>query len=344
MNVGFFLFDNALALDIAGPAEVFAAANRLRRSGEAYALSYWSPRGGPVVTASGMIIDTQPIAACTPDALSTLIVSGGIGLDDAARLRALVEPLEPIARGCERVCSVCSGAFILAAAGLLDDRRAVTHWEDVARFKTLFPAVHVETDPIYVQDGHIWTSAGVSAGIDLALALVEQDLGRRVALTVARQLVVFLHRPGGQAQYSKVLTGQIAAESRGATSRLGALSGWIADRLGERLDVERLARHCAMSSRSFARKFAACYGTTPARFVEDLRLEAAIGALEAGRTSIKRIAAETGFGDEERMRRVFHRRLGISPQSFRARFGQCAPSNPPPVSSGTDSTLHIAPA
>jgi transcriptional regulator GlxA family with amidase domain len=322
LRIGFFLFDGALALDVAGPAEVFAVANRIKDRGPGYELSYWSPNGGPIATASGLAIETRPITACAPGQLHTLIVSGGIGLGDMDGLRVLARGIEPLADCCERVCSVCSGALILAAAGLLDGRRAVTHWDDVALLKALFPAVRVETNPLYIRDGRIWTSAGVTAGIDLALALVEQDRGRRTALAIARQLVMFLHRPGGQAQFSRVLAAQIDGDGRGAGSRLDALSGWIADHLGDDLGVERLAAHCAMSSRSFARKFAARYGKTPARFVEDLRLEAAIGALEAGGVPLKQVAEQAGFGDEERMRRVFQRRLGVSPQSFRARFGR----------------------
>jgi transcriptional regulator GlxA family with amidase domain len=214
-----------------------------------------------------------------------------------------------------RTCSVCTGAFLLAAAGLLDGRRAATHWAACRELQKRYPAVRVEPDPIFVQDGAIWTSAGVTAGIDLTLALIEADLGHAVAMRVARRLVVFLKRPGGQSQFSAPLSAQVAADDA-----LGALHGWMAENLDTDLRVERLAARAGMSPRTFARIYTATLGTTPAKTVERLRVEAARRALENDGAPVKLIAHRCGFGDEERMRRAFVRRLGISPSDYRARF------------------------
>ena len=210
--------------------------------------------------------------------------------------------------------SVCTGAFLLAAAGLLDERRAVTHWTRCAELATRFPSVHVEPDPIFIRDGDVWTSAGVTAGIDLSLALVEDDLGRALALDVARQLVVFLKRPGGQAQFSAALSLQKSGE------RFGELHAWIAENLAADLSVGVLAARVGMSERSFVRHYRAQTGTTPARSIEHMRLEAARRLLGDTALPVKRVAARCGFGTEETMRRGFLRSLGVSPQAYRERF------------------------
>jgi transcriptional regulator GlxA family with amidase domain len=213
-----------------------------------------------------------------------------------------------------RIASVCTGAFLLAAAGVLDGRRAATHWMYCARFAQRFPTVHVEPDPIFVRDGPVWTSAGVTAGIDLALALVEEDLGRPVALAVARYLVVFMKRPGGQAQFSASLALQAAED------RFGALHEWIKGHLADDLSLSVLAHQAGMSERSFSRHYAEAAGQTPARAIERLRVEAAQNLLLESRLPVKRIAQRCGFGSEETMRRSFLRLLGVTPQDYRSRF------------------------
>jgi transcriptional regulator GlxA family with amidase domain len=213
-----------------------------------------------------------------------------------------------------RVASVCTGAFLLAAAGLLNGRRAATHWMHCAELARRYPAIRVEPDPIFVRDGAIWTSAGVTAAIDLALALVEEDVGRPVALAVARHLVMFLKRPGGQAQFSAALSLQ------GAEDRFGTLHNWMAGRLSDDLSLPALARKAGMSERSFSRHYAEATGTTPARAVERLRVEAARRLLSDTRLPVKRIAARCGFGSEETLRRSFVRLLASTPQDYRARF------------------------
>jgi len=209
---------------------------------------------------------------------------------------------------------ICTGAFILAAAGLLDGRRAATHWKYCAKLAQRFPAVHVEPDPIFVCDGPVWTSAGVTAGIDLALALVEEDLGRSMALAVARYLVVFLKRPGGQAQFSAALALQAADD------KFGALHDWINGHLASDLSLSVLADQAGMSERSFSRHYAEATGQTPARAIERLRVEAARRLLTESRLPVKRIAQRCGFGSEETMRRSFLRLLTTTPHDYRARF------------------------
>jgi transcriptional regulator GlxA family with amidase domain len=219
------------------------------------------------------------------------------------------------ARAARRTCSVCTGAFLLAAAGLLDGRRAATHWRWTRELQARYPKVRVEAEPIYVQDGAIWSSAGVSAGIDLALALVEEDLGHAAALRVARRLVVFLRRPGSQAQF----TGAPRGRADGA-ARFGELHAWAAANLDRDLRVERLAERLGMSPRNFARAYRAATGATPAKAIEALRVGAARRLLEATANPIGWVARQCGFGDDERMRRSFMRRLGVSPSDYRDRF------------------------
>jgi len=213
-----------------------------------------------------------------------------------------------------RVASVCTGAFLLGAAGLLDGRRAATHWRHCAELGRRHPAIRVESDPIYVKDGAIWTSAGVTAAIDLALALVEEDAGRALSLAVARHLVMFLKRPGGQAQFSAALSLQ------GAEDRFGDLHAWMGGRLNGDLSLPALARKAGMSERSFSRHYAKATGITPARAVERLRVEAARQLLADTRLPVKRIAQRCGFGSEETLRRSFNRLLASTPQEYRARF------------------------
>jgi transcriptional regulator GlxA family with amidase domain len=218
-----------------------------------------------------------------------------------------------------RMCSICTGAFLLAEAGVLNGRRAVTHWNYIKHLQNKYPSIRVEGDPIYIKDGAIWSSAGISAGIDLALALIEEDLGSALAMQVARFLVVFLKRPGGQSQFSAPLEMQMTA-ARETDEKFSNLHAWIAAHLTSDLSVQSLARQARMSPRTFARNYVLQIGKTPAKAVELLRLEAARRMLESTTTSIKRAASLCGFGDEERMRRAFVRCIGVNPLEYRRRF------------------------
>ncbi len=303
-------------LDVAGPLQVFASANDVAAEAGAappYAPRVVAPGVQGVVTSSGLALGAAPLPPADAS-LDTLLVAGGRGVPAAAADAALVGWLHERARAARRVASVCTGAFLLAAAGVLDGRRAATHWAFCAELARRFPAVRVEPDPIFVRDGPVWTSAGVTAGIDLALALVEEDLGRAVSLAVARYLVVFLKRPGGQAQFSTALSLQAAED------KFGALHDWIGRHLADDLSLPILAAEAGMSERSFSRRYAEATGLTPGRAVERLRVEAALRLLSESRLPVKRISQRCGFGSEETMRRSFLRVLATTPQDYRARF------------------------
>ena len=304
-------------LDVTGPVQVFASANDLIAAAggaRAYELRVVAQGGNGVTASAGVTLAAGPLSR--PDEpLDTLLVAGGEGVEVAIENMALVDWVRERAAQARRVASVCTGAFMLAAAGVLDGRRAATHWKYCAKLARRFPAVRVESDPIFVCDGSVWTSAGVTAGIDLALALVEEDLGRSMALAVARYLVVFLKRPGGQAQFSAALALQAADD------KFGALHDWINQHLSSDLSLSVLADQAGMSERSFSRHYAEATGQTPARAVERLRVEAARRLLSESRLPVKRIAQRCGFGSEETMRRSFHRLIDITPQDYRARFG-----------------------
>jgi transcriptional regulator GlxA family with amidase domain len=306
----------AQLLDVTGPLQVFATANDLaiEAGGTApYAVRVVAKGGGSVSSSAGLRIATAalPGKGAAPD---TLMISGGAGVEAATSDPVLVDWVRRRAKQARRVASVCTGAFVLAASGTLDGRRAATHWSVCAELARRFPKVKVESDPIFVRDGAVWTSAGVTAGIDLALALVEQDLGRTVALAVARYLVVFLKRPGGQAQFSAALALQAADD------RFGALHEWINRHLADDISLPVLARQAGMSERSFSRHYSEATGLTPARAVERLRVEAARRLLSESRLPVKRISQRCGFGSEETMRRSFLRQLAATPQDYRARF------------------------
>jgi len=341
-TIGFILFDQALALNLNGPAEAFSTANHVLSQIEGgYELVFLSEAGGLVRTSCGLPVETQSLDSIAANALDTLIVVGGLNAWTFPADSRLVQWISETSKTTRRTCSICTGAFLLAAAGLLDGRRAVTHWCEVERLKTKHPKVLVELDPIYLQDGAIWTSAGMTAGIDLALALIEDDHGRRVSLAVAKELVVFLHRPGGQAQFSSALDAQTRLGTTSPLARLADLPTWIMNNLNSDLSVDGLAKVVGMSPRTFARNFARWHGGTPASLVEKLRVEAACRHLESGGADIKRVADICGFGDEERMRRAFMRRLSISPSSYRERFGRPIPAAqqtgllPPSATPGT---------
>ncbi len=312
----FVLFDGCLMLDFVGPLQVFELACETAEPG--HAPFHWqiaSLGGGLVRTSSGLEVMTTALADCDLATIDTLIIGGGPGVHRAAGDAALVDWFRRNAPGARRICSVCTGAFVLAAAGLLEGRRAVTHWGSCGLLSERYPGIAVSTDPVFVHDQGVWTSAGVTAGIDLALALLEDDLGHREAMRVARRLVVFLKRPGGQAQFSVPLTLQSEEDQV-----FENLSAWIQDNLKRDLRVEVLAEQAGMSPRTFARAFRQKTGRTPGKVVEEFRVETARRGLEETGASMKEIAARAGFQDEEHMRRAFRRRLNVLPQDYRQRF------------------------
>ena len=305
-------FPGVQPLDLIGPAEVFRSAAILEPG--SYSVEAVAAKRGPVPSTSVGLIADRAFRTCRGE-IDTLIVPGGPGSRDAARDRPTVSWVNAAAARSRRVCSVCTGAFVLAEAGLLDGHNATTHWASCDRLAERYPDVTVERDPIFVRDGSIYTSAGVTAGMDLALALVEEDLGRKAALEVARWLVLFVKRPGGQSQFSTQLAAQVADREP-----LRDLQEWIAGNLDGDLSVPALADRAHMSERNFARAFRRELGLTPAAYVEVARVEAARIALESTGTSVDVVARQAGFGTVETMRRAFHRRLGVGPAEYRARF------------------------
>jgi transcriptional regulator GlxA family with amidase domain len=291
-------------LDVAGPTTTFEIAERFRPG--SYDIRLLAPGGGEVRSSSGVTLTTRPLRHGSFD---TIIVSGGEIVRSAADAAKIVSWLKRAQA--RRIASVCSGAFLLAEAGRLDGRRATTHWGSTDHFRRRYPRVTLDPDRIFVRDGKIWTSAGITAGIDLALALVEDDLGSEVARYTAQQLVVHQRRPGGQSQFSGLV------DTGGRTGRFADLIEWMRAHVSESLTVERLADHAAMSPRHFARAFTAETGTTPAKTVERLRLETARSAIESSDSSFEQIAESVGFGDPGRMRRAFMRSFRLPPQALR---------------------------
>ena len=301
-------FPGVQSLDVAGPVEVFAAAGE-------YAVEVVAPRAGAVRTQSGLTLSVERGLAEVTGPIDTLVVAGGEGIPAVVEDASVIAALLRLAPQTRRLASVCTGAYVLAEAGLLDGRRATTHWAWCDHLARQYPAVRVDPDPIFVRDGETWTSAGVTAGIDLALAMVEDDLGRDAALGIARRFVVFLKRPGGQSQFSAQLAGQFAEQPP-----LRDLQAWIVEHVGEDLSVERLATRVAMSPRNFSRAFHREVGVTPGRFVERVRVEAARRRLEDTTASVEEIAAACGFGTAETTRRTFLRVLCVTPTDYRSRF------------------------
>ncbi|MFJ2211422.1 GlxA family transcriptional regulator [Streptomyces sp. NPDC101062] len=306
------LFDQVQSLDVTGPVEVFAAANTAAGDPAAYRIRTATLDGAPVRTSSGLTLVPDTTLAAAPDP-HTLLVPGGAGTRGPdPRLIDWVREHAPRAR---RLVSVCTGALLLAEAGLLDGRRATTHWGATDLLARNHPAVDVDPDPIYVRDGELFTSAGVTSGIDLALALVEEDLGRDVALSVARHLVVFLRRPGNQAQFSAQSTARTAM-----SAPLLEVQSWIGEHPGDDLSVEALAGRARLSPRHFARAFRSETGTTPGRYVEHVRLEHARRMLEESADGVEAISRSCGYGTPEAMRRAFVKTLGTAPAEYRRRF------------------------
>jgi len=300
-------FPDFQLLDAAGPAATFEIGGRESTSA-AYRLRFVSRTGGPVTSSCGAQVVTEPFADGPVD---TLIVVGGWGTGSSSLCPETLSFVRAHSTRARRIASVCSGAFILAAAGLLVGCRVTTHWARAAELARAHPQIRVEPDRVFIRDGKIWSSAGITAGIDLALAMVADDLGENVAKRAAQQMVVYYRRPGGQSQFSALL------DTDRPDGRFSSLLAWIRERLGERLSVEKLAAHTAMSTRHFARTFTLETGMTPAKAVERLRLEAARERVESGVEPVEQVAIHTGFRDPERMRRAFIRAFGQPPQSLR---------------------------
>lgn len=323
-QVAFLIFDDFQLLDLAGPVEVLHAANELGAD-PPYRTTIMTPDGRPVRSASGIrIVPDQALGdlrrdvdeAAAHDALDTVVAVGGVGARQAGKQQSVLRDLRALSHQAKRTSSVCTGALVLAAAGLLDGYRATTHWASCDRLAERYPAIDLQPDRIYVRDRDRWTSAGVTAGIDLFLALVEADHGRELAHAIAGWLVVFVRRPGGQAQFSVQLATQPAR-----TPQIDQVQRWLPDHLAEDLTVETLARRAGMSPRTFARAFRTETGTTPAVYVEQLRVEAARRLLETSDLTVGAVASSVGFRRVETLYRAFTRRMGTSPDRYRQHFG-----------------------
>lgn len=314
--VVFIVYPDIVLLDLVGPLQVFSHALDQMTGRNGYECVVVSTEGGLVPTNTVVPCPSVPVSDMSGRDIHTLIVVGGDGAILGMRDHILVETVRTLAVGARRICSVCSGALVLAATDLLDGRRAVTHWEDCKMLAEAFPRVQVELDPIFVKDGPIWTSAGITAGIDMALAIVSEDLGRTAATNVAKSMVVQMARSGGQSQFSPAL----GRQSKDQTGRFEALHEWILDHLSLPMTVEDLSRQVGMSPRNFARVYTSEMGTTPAKAVQTMRVERARHFLETSSLSIKQIALETGFVHEDRMRRAFLKELNVSPTEYRINF------------------------
>jgi transcriptional regulator GlxA family with amidase domain len=310
------MYPRVRELDVAGIVDVFSSANQLLPEERRYRLDFISTeKAGEVSGMFGLQIRSGPHFSSCRGTVDTLLVPGGLGIEAGRTQPALLAWLRRQARASRRVGSVCVGAFLLAEAGLLDGRRATTHWAFARQMATQFPAVKVDPEPIWVKDGNIYSAAGATSGIDLCLALVEEDHGRKVALEVARMLVVFLCRPGNQAQFSVSLREQ-TTESR----PLRDLQIWMLDHLAADLSVPVLAARAAMSERNFQRVFTREVGKSPAHYVEEIRIEAVRRKLERSTQSMEEVAAACGFGSADVMGRSFLRQMKITPAEYRARF------------------------
>lgn len=305
--IGILIYPDFQLLDAAGPVSVFEIAARFL--GHRPEIRLLALTAGPVASSSGVEMMARSVKGTS--SLDTLIVTGGAGVLAAVSSEPTLTYVRSAARRVRRLASVCSGAYVLAQAGLLDGRRATTHWGRTRHFLATYPKVRLEPDRIFVKDDNVWTSAGISAGIDLALAMVAEDHGEEIAKETARQLVVYHRRSGGQSQFSTLL------ELKSPTARFETLLAWAREHLDQRLTVERLAEQAHMSERHFTRAFVAETGMTPSKAIEKLRVEVAKSRVEGAGESIEKIARSTGFRDPERMRRAFVRVFGQPPQSLR---------------------------
>lgn len=314
-------FDQCQVLDVTGPLEVFGRATRWlhdqgRSADAGYALEIVADQAGPLRCSSPGIALSAESSWRQIQRADTLLIAGGIGWEQVAADTELRSWLRKMQHSGTRIASICTGALILASAGLLDGKRATTHWEHCARLAELAPGCQVEADALYLRaEERLYTSAGVTAGMDLALALLERDYDASVALAVAQQLVMFVKRPGGQSQFSRALAVQAAEDDR-----IAALQAWMVDQLDADLSVPALAQRVNMSPRNFSRRFRSACRLGPARYVEQLRLEAARRRLEESKQTLAQIAAQVGLGSAEALRRLFQRQLGMSPQEYRRRF------------------------
>ena len=320
LRIAMLAFPNVQVLDVTGPLEVFSRASRWlrdngKRADHAYHVEIIGLKRGPFRTSSGLRLYADRGIADVGRGIDTLLIAGGLGVEQYRSNTPLIRWIRRQSGLVRRLASICTGAFLLAEARLLDGRRATTHWNHCAAFARDFPEVRLEPDTIFVREGSLYTSAGVTAGMDLALALVEDDFGREAALATARELVMFLKRPGGQAQFSAQLSVQLAEPEL-----LRELQSHIVDHPNDNLSVGRLASRVAMSPRNFARVFAREVGTTPARFVASVRVETARRLLEETSEPLEAICAKSGLGTPESMRRAFLRALGIAPGRYRERF------------------------
>jgi transcriptional regulator GlxA family with amidase domain len=326
-NIVFLAAPGSQILDVAGPFQIFVRAAEIflrdhpsRKPPYNVVLASTS-RHKPVLTNCGLVLTASETFRTLRGPIDTLLVAGGSGLEAAARDRELLAWLRATARRVRRIGSICTGAFLLASAGLLDGKRVTTHWKWAAELAARCRRATVDPDPIYIRDGNTYTSAGITAGMDLALALVEEDLGSPLALKVAREMVLYLRRPGGQSQFSAALS--LQASDR---KQIEELRSWAFDHLDQDLTVEKLAAKAAMSPRHFARVFLKETGITPARFVERLRVEAARRRLEESRDKLEKIATDCGFGSLSSLRRSFIRVLHVPPADYRNRFAGARPN------------------
>lgn len=313
------VFDDFLLLDAAGPIQVFATANdealTRGRPRRCYAIHAVSVEGGPVRSSSGVPLGTERLPSAARVRGGTIVVAGGPGVHGNEARGRLVAWVRKAAAAAERTCSVCTGAFIVARTGLMDGGEAVTHWRDVADFRREFPGVTVHADALFVRSGRVHSSAGVTAGIDLCLSLLEQDQGREFALAVAKRLVVHSKRPGGQLQFSSELLAQSAP-----ASSFDELVRKLKDKPAVPWSIERMAGAVHMSTRSFHRKFVEALGVSPLQYLANIRLEVACALIERERATLKSIARQAGFGSEVNMKNAFTRRLGVTPTQYLARF------------------------
>ncbi|MGH8264257.1 MAG: GlxA family transcriptional regulator [Steroidobacteraceae bacterium] len=314
-------FDDAQILDITGPLEVFSRTSRWLvdqglRHAPCYEIRLLGERRGSIRTSGGIRLEVNG-GYSEAGRIDTLLVAGGIGADRVMTNEGLLAWLRAQSKKVDRLGSICTGALILATAGLLKDRPATTHWAYCDRLGRMAPETAVNADAIYVKSGRVYTSAGVTTGMDMALAMVEEDHGRAVALAVAQELVMFLKRPGGQSQFSRHLQAQHTRDQR-----LGELELWVLDNLNRELSVDELATRVSMSARHFARRFAAEVGTTPAEYVARARVDAARRLLEETRLTLKEVATRCGFSEEQNLRRAFLKRLRVTPTDYRGKWGR----------------------
>jgi transcriptional regulator GlxA family with amidase domain len=312
IRVAILGFDGLQTLDLTGPLDAFSSANELRRGG--YETLVVSLDGKPFTSEAGLKV-TPDCALAEAGLLDTLILPGGAGLRRPGAADRVAAALVEQARKLRRLVSVCTGVYGLAPSGLADGRRVTTHWKFAADVAARFPALRVTSDAIFIKDGPIYSSAGITAAIDVTLALIEEDYGPKLALAVARDLVVYVKRSGGQRQYSEPLRFQAEA-----SDRFAELAAWMVGHLEQDLTIEALAARAALSPRQFNRRFKEVFGVAPARQVEALRLEAACVHLTGSHASIQRIASTVGFKSDDAFRRAFDRRFGLAPTDYRNRF------------------------